>query len=169
VSEEERPDTPQAGEPDAQEAPVHAHEAPPDAQEAPDEEEIRRRLEEQLRKVRVQDLLLESLAGILNLTARRIAKDDERDLEQGRLGIEVARAVVGLLDEEPARQVREAISQLQVLYASHAQGGPAEPSGEPGGGPGEGAPPSGGGPGGGGAGPAPQRPRSSGLWTPGSG
>ncbi|MGH2951162.1 MAG: hypothetical protein ACRDKX_03865, partial [Solirubrobacterales bacterium] len=54
----------------------------------PDEEELQRRLEEQLRKVRVQDLLLESAASLLNLAARRIAKEDERDLEQGRIGIE---------------------------------------------------------------------------------
>ena len=39
-----------------------------------DQEELQRRLEEQLRKVRVQDLLLESVASILNLSARRISK-----------------------------------------------------------------------------------------------
>jgi len=86
------------------------------------EEELQRRLEEQLRKVRVQDLLLESVASILNLSARRIAKADERDLEQGRIGIDAVRAVLDLLEPEPREQVREALSQVQVLYAREAKG-----------------------------------------------
>ena len=75
-----------------------------EGQTKPNEEEMRQRIEEQLRKVRVQDLLLESVVSVLNLAARRIAKEDERDLEQGRIGIEAVRAVIGLLDAEPAAQ-----------------------------------------------------------------
>jgi hypothetical protein len=105
-------------------------------QAGPDEEEVRRRVEEQLRTVRVQDLLLESIAGILNLSARRIAKEDERDLEQGRIGIEAVRALAGLLEPEPAKAVRDALSELQVLYAREASGageaaGGAEPEPPP--------------------------------------
>ena len=125
------------------------------------EEELQRRLEEQLRQVRVQDLLLESVASILNLSARRIGKADERDLDQARVGIEAVRAVVDLLEPGPREQVREALSQVQMLYAREAQGG----GGEPGGGepdPGSQTPPPGGAeprPGSGGD-------RPSGLWTP---
>jgi hypothetical protein len=100
----------------------------PQGQE-PSEEELRQRVEEQLRRVRVQDLLLESVAGIVNLTARRIAKEDERDLEQARIGIEAVRAVVGLLEPEPGKAVREALAELQVLYAREAQGGVQESAG----------------------------------------
>ena len=95
-----------------------------------DEAELQRRLEEQLRKVRVQDLLLESVASILNLSARRIAKEDERDLEQGRLGIDAVRALLELLEPEPREQVREALSQVQMLYAREAQGGGSPEAGE---------------------------------------
>jgi hypothetical protein len=93
------------------------------------EEELRRRVDEQLRQVRVQDLLVESIAGILNLSARRIVKEDERDLEQARIGIEAVRAVVDLLEPEPARAVREALSELQVLFAREASGGGGEATG----------------------------------------
>jgi hypothetical protein len=87
---------------------------------------MRERLEEQLRKVRVQDLLLESVVSVLNLAARRIGKEDERDLEQGRIGIEAVRALIGLLDPEPAEQVRSALTEVQMLYAKEAGGaGPA--------------------------------------------
>jgi hypothetical protein len=95
------------------------------------EEELRARLEEQIRKVRVQDVLLESIGTILNLSARRIVKEDERDLEQAKVGIDATRALVGLLDEGPAQQVRNALSELQMLYAREAGGGAEEPGAEP--------------------------------------
>jgi hypothetical protein len=107
----------------------------------PSEEELRARIEQQLRTVRVQDLLLESVVSVLNLAARRIAKEDERDLEQARVGIEATRAVVDLLDPEQAEQVKNALSQVQVLYARQAEGGAEAPAGgaeegSPGAGPG---------------------------------
>jgi len=128
-----------------------------EGQQKPSEEEMRERIEQQLRKVRVQDLLLESVVSVLNLAARRIAKEDERDLEQGRVGIEAVRAVVGLLDSEPAAQVRSALAEVQMLYAKEA-GGAAEPGPEGGPEPGEGGqePPPSGGP----------EPGPSRLWTP---
>jgi hypothetical protein len=92
----------------------------------PTEEELRAALEEELRRVRVQDLLVQSVASIVNLTARRIGKEDERDLEQARVGIDAVRVLVDLLPEEPAKQVREALSQLQLLYAQAARGTGAE-------------------------------------------
>jgi hypothetical protein len=104
-----------------------AEEAQPQQPTPEQEREYRARVEEQLRRVRVQDLLLESVAGILNLAARRITKEDERDLEQARIGIDAVRAVVGLLEPEPAKAVRDALSELQVLYARAASGG--EPTG----------------------------------------
>ena len=100
--------------------------------------------------MRVQDLLLESVASILNLSARRISKEDERDLEQARLGIDAVRAVLELLEPGPREQVREALSQVQMLYAREAKGGAAEEPAQP-------------------AEPAPeerQAKRPSGLWTP---
>jgi hypothetical protein len=144
------------------------------AASAAEEEELRRRVEDQLRRVRVQDLLLESVAGIVNLTARRIAKEDERDLEQARIGIEAVRAVVDLLEPEPGKAVREALSELQVLFAREtaavkAPEGGAEGEGEGGSGPDD--PPRGpsGGQGPGPAGPA-RGPRAGEppprLWTP---
>src|SRR5918992_2454929 len=103
------------------------------SQDAPTEEELQRRLEEQIKKVRVQDLLLESVASILNLSARRIGKEDERDPEQARGGIEAVRSVLELIDPEPREQVREALSQVQMLYAREAQGAGGESGGGGGG------------------------------------
>lgn len=104
-------------------------EVPPES-----EEELRARIEEGLRKVRVQDVLLESVVTIVNLTARRIAKEDERDLEQARVGVESIKAVIDLLEPEAQAQVRNALSELQVLYARAVEGKPLggdEPPDEP--------------------------------------
>jgi hypothetical protein len=108
-------------------------EAPQSAEEAqgpqPTEEEIRAALDEQMRQVRVEDLLVQSVASLVNLSARRIAKEDERDLAQAKLGIDAVRAVVDLLPDEIAAQVRDALSELQVLYARTASGAEAGAAG----------------------------------------
>jgi hypothetical protein len=93
------------------------------AEEGPQtEEEVRARIEEQIRNLRVQDLMVESVVSVLNLAARRIAKEDEQDLEQGRVGIDAVRAWVDLLPDEAANQIRNALSELQMLYAQKAEG-----------------------------------------------
>ena len=102
-----------------------AAEGAPSGEAPPTEEELRARIEEGLRTVRVQDVVLESAVTIVNLTARRIAKEDERDLEQARIGIEAVRGLVDLLDPEPQAQVRNALSELQMIYAKASGGGEA--------------------------------------------
>ncbi|MEK6278073.1 MAG: hypothetical protein AABM29_08680 [Actinomycetota bacterium] len=94
---------------------------------AADEEQIREQIEQELKKVRVEDLMLQTISGLLNLTVRRIAKEDERDLAQAQVGIEAVRAWVDLLPEEAATQVRQALSELQMLYAQQVEGG-AQPA-----------------------------------------
>ncbi len=89
----------------------------------PSEEELRAALEQQMKEVRVEDVLLQSVASLVNLTARRIGKEDERDLAQAQIGIEAVRALVDLLPPEAASQVRNALSELQTLYAQTAGSG----------------------------------------------
>ncbi len=98
------------------------------------EEEVRARIEEQIRNLRVQDLMVESVVSVLNLTARRIAKEDERDLDQARIGIDAVRAWVDLLPDDAATQIRNALSELQMLYAAAVEEGgkPGAKGDEPG-------------------------------------
>lgn len=95
------------------------------------EEEIAM-LEQQMRDLRVEDLLTQSVVSILNLTARRIGKEDEIDLDQAETGIEAVRALLPLLPEEVAKEIREPLSQVQMLYASRSggDGAPEGPGGE---------------------------------------
>jgi hypothetical protein len=93
--------------------------------------EMRERLEEELRKVRVEEVVLQSVVSIINLTARRIAKEDERDLAQAKVGIDAVRALLEVIPAEAASQIRDALSELQMLYAREA-GGAAEDEAAPG-------------------------------------
>ena len=88
-------------------------------------------MDDQLRQIRVQDLVLESVVQIINLTARRLLKEDERDLEQARVGIDSVRALVDQLDGEQADSVKRALSELQMHFVQIADGGDAAGS-EPG-------------------------------------
>jgi hypothetical protein len=135
-------------------------------------EEQRQLLEEQMREVRVEDLLTQTVASVLNLSARRIVKEDEVDLDQARTGIEAVRALIPLLPQEVSDAIREPLSQVQMLYAQRSGASGPAPGGAEGAGqaPGsDGAAEAGGAPGDSTSGPGgPSRPGGSGLWTPGS-
>lgn len=122
----------------------------------PEEQEM---LEQQMSEVRVEDLLTQTVASVLNLSARRIVKEDEIDLDQARMGIDAVRALVALLPPEIGEAVREPLSQVQMLYAQRAGGdvpGKDPDADSPGPGPAPPAPPE--------ADPGP--PKGPGLWTP---
>jgi len=132
---------------------------------APSEEELRAAFEEQMRQIRVEDVLLQTAVTLVNLGARRLGLgaapgedvSEERDLEQARLAIDGVRALLPLCPQEHAEPIQQALSQLQMAYARESQGG-TMPSPQPGD---QGAPP-------GGESPEEQeraRARSK-LWTP---
>ena len=86
------------------------------------EDEIR----EALKKLRVEDVLLQTAATLIDLAARRLgpAEDDgPRQLDQAKLAIDAIRALQPLMTEEQQAAVREPLSQLQMAYAREAQSG----------------------------------------------
>jgi hypothetical protein len=100
----------------------------------PSEEELRARLEAELKALRVEDVLVESVVSMVNLAARRAGLgeggEDERDLGQVHTAIEALRALGPLLDQVAPQQapaLRDALSQLQMAYV-RAGGGAAEPA-----------------------------------------
>lgn len=103
----------------------------------PSEEELRRAYEEQLRSLRVEDVLVQTVVSLLNLGGRRAGlapgTESEKDLEQVRQAIEAVRALLPLLEQAlgpDAKQLRDVLAQLQVAYAREAPaaGGPAAPA-----------------------------------------
>ncbi|MFL5827896.1 MAG: hypothetical protein ACJ76V_15335 [Thermoleophilaceae bacterium] len=100
----------------------------------PTEEELRAALEEQMRRITVHDVVLQTVVSLVNLTGRRLGltgSPEEKDLEQAQMGIDAVRALLPLLPEEEMAPVRDALSQLQVAYAREAGGGGGEPQADP--------------------------------------
>ncbi|MBA2763322.1 MAG: hypothetical protein H0U42_01355 [Thermoleophilaceae bacterium] len=87
----------------------------------PSEEEMRAAIEEQLRNLRVEDVVLQSVATLMSLAGRRLGlapgSEGERDLAQAQLAIDGTRALVGLIPDPQAGQIREALSQVQLAFA----------------------------------------------------
>ena len=135
----------------------------PEQQMTAEQEQMLRQMEEEMSRVSVQDLLAQSVVSILNLSYRRIAKEDERDFEQAKVGIDAVRATVDLLEPEAQSEVKNALSQIQMLYARLAGGTAGGDATTPGSGAG---PETGQAPGAGEA--EGIRKPPPGLWTPGS-
>ena len=84
------------------------------------EEELR----EALKKLRVEDVLLQTAATLIDLAARRMGlaeEDGPKQMDQAKLAIDAIRALNPLLTEEQQAAVREPLSQLQMAYARESQ------------------------------------------------
>jgi glycine/D-amino acid oxidase-like deaminating enzyme len=97
----------------------------------PTEEELRAALEEQLRQLQVEDVLLQTVVTLVNLAGRRLTAEGEKDAEQARVAIEAVRALLPLCPQEELKPVRDALSQLQMLYVRETQGAAPPPPEEP--------------------------------------
>jgi hypothetical protein len=88
---------------------------------APSDEELLRKVEEQLRDLKVSDVLLQTLYTISSLGWHKLSSSD-RDLEQARLAIEALRALLPVLaDSMPAevkRDLEQMVANMQLAYAS---------------------------------------------------
>jgi hypothetical protein len=92
------------------------------------EEEVARELAEELRKLKVEDVLLSVLIQISAIGYRRLGlteeTKDDRDLAQAKLAIDTMKALMPVLGEVvPADLIREfeqSVASLQLAYAKAA-------------------------------------------------
>lgn len=93
------------------------------------DEELIRQLEEELKKLKVGDLLVQTLYTVSSLGYRKLSEED-RDLDQAHLAIETLRALLpvleGSVDEGILRDFKQVTSNLQLAYAEAAKGKSAE-------------------------------------------
>jgi hypothetical protein len=112
-----------------------------DARE-PTEEELRAAYEAQVKKLRVEHVVLENVVTLANLGMRRTGlapgTEDERDPGQVRLAIESIRALLPVLEQAAPQQasaIRDALSQLQLAFVKiggqEATESPPSPAEEP--------------------------------------
>ncbi|MEA2473931.1 MAG: hypothetical protein QOE06_1846 [Thermoleophilaceae bacterium] len=95
----------------------------------PTEEELRAAFEDQMRRITVPDVLVQTAVTLVNLGGQKLAED--HDLEQTRSAIEGARALLPLLPEDIQTPLRDALSQLQMAFVRESQDPGGEPAGEP--------------------------------------
>jgi hypothetical protein len=98
-------------------------------------ERLARDLAEELRKLRVEDVLVNTLMHVSSIGYRRLGATgdtgEERDLDQVRLAIETMRALTPVLERfvpgELVRDFNSSVANLQLAYAKAASeaGAPA--------------------------------------------
>ncbi len=87
------------------------------------EEELRAAYEAEIKRIRVEQIVLEQVVSLINFGMRRTGlspgTEDERDVEQVRIAIEGVRALTPLVEQiapEQAGPIRDALSQLQLAF-----------------------------------------------------
>jgi hypothetical protein len=86
-----------------------------------DERKLIEELQSELAKLKVSDLLLQTLYSVSSLAYHRLGEEG-RDLEQAHLGIEALRVLVPVLEgavpEEALRDFGQVLANLQLAYAA---------------------------------------------------
>jgi hypothetical protein len=88
-----------------------------------DEQRLVAELQAELAKLKVSDLLLQTVYSLSSLGYQRVG-GEAKDLDQARLAIEALKALVPVLEgdvpEEVLRDFRQLLANLQLAYASAA-------------------------------------------------
>jgi hypothetical protein len=88
---------------------------------AEDEQRLIEEIQAELAKLKVSDLLLQTVYSVSSLGYQRVYGEG-RDLEQARLAIDALRALVPVLEgsvsEDAQRDFNQVVANLQLAYAS---------------------------------------------------
>ena len=106
--------------------------------EQPDQEQLARELEEQLKALRIEDVLVQSLVTVSSIGFRRLGLSqdsrDDRDLKQSQLAIEAMEALTPVLEkflpEQLAADFKGSAAQLKLAYVRAIGEEAASASGE---------------------------------------
>ena len=97
------------------------------------EEELRAAYEAEIKRVRIEHVLLETVVTLINLGMRRTGlmpgTEDERDPAQVSAAVEAVRALMPTVESvapEQAQPIKEALSQLQMAYVQSIGQGPED-------------------------------------------
>ena len=94
-----------------------------------EQERLAQELTEELRRLRVEDVLVNTLIQVSSIGYRRLGLTEdtraERELEQSRVAIETMRALIPVLEsflpKELVAGFQEQIANLQLAYAKAAE------------------------------------------------
>jgi hypothetical protein len=103
---------------------VSVADEPESTQPAPDERELLEQLEAELRKLKVADILAQTVYTVSSLGWRRLAAGEDQDLDEARLAIDALRALLPVLETalpaEAMRDFNQVVANMQLAYAKSA-------------------------------------------------
>ena len=81
----------------------------------------------------VDQILLSTAISLVNVAGIRLTEKDHKDVQQAKQAIDAARELLPLCPQEEIGPIKDALSQLQMLYVKETQGRahPAEPGASP--------------------------------------
>jgi hypothetical protein len=93
-----------------------------------EEEQLARELAEELSRMRIEDVLIQTLITISSIGYRRLGlteeTKDDRDLQQAKLAIDTMVALTPVLEsvvpDELVRDFNQSVASLQLAYAQAA-------------------------------------------------
>jgi hypothetical protein len=76
-----------------------------------------------------QDVLLSAAASLVNLAGIRLTEQEHKNPAKAKEAIDAARELLPLCPQEQVGPIKDALSQLQMVYVKETQSaaGPAEP------------------------------------------
>jgi hypothetical protein len=96
------------------------------------QEPTEEQLLEALRRVKVDDVVLQTLATLVNLAGQKLSIPEAKDPVEAKRAIDAARVMLPLAPEEAAGQIKDALAQVQMLYVREtgdaAEAQPGEPA-----------------------------------------
>jgi hypothetical protein len=97
------------------------------SQPSPDEQKLVEELQAELGRLKVSDLLLQTVYTISSLGYHRLS-GESRDLEQARLAIDALKALLPVLEgavpDDAVRDFNQVLVNMQLAYASAVDEGP---------------------------------------------
>ena len=91
------------------------------------QEPTEEQLLEALRRVKVDDVVLQTVATLVNLAGQKLTVPEAKDPVEAKKAIDAARAMLPLVPEEAAAQIKDALSQVQMIYVREQQQAGAQP------------------------------------------
>ena len=85
--------------------------------------------EEELRLPEVSEVLVSTAASLVNLAGIRLTEKEHKDPAKAKEAIDAARALLPLCPDEAVGPIKDALSQVQMLYVKEQ--GDRTPSAEP--------------------------------------
>ena len=96
---------------------------------APNEQEVMAQLQEELRRLKVSDVLVQTVVTVSSLGFHKLERET-RDLDQVRLAVESLRALVpalsGWVPDQAVRDFNQVVANLQLAYAKASADAPSE-------------------------------------------